>query len=353
MRFLRALFLFVPLALLMGVSAWVFNDAEKRAETWARRRFAAQTEQAALTLLNSGAARSMHRPKGLRMAGYVRELKYGYNLIDGTPSVWVEDRPGHIIYDDFAGSMIPVRTIARWGSLVLLLAMAAALWFSVRSFRRDTELRDEFLAAASHDLMTPLVCLRFGYDKAQVERLIRLVDNINDFLKLGGRRPPPRPSVFPIGRAIEAAYSIFRSQYAEEESGEVEMSGGLETKVFADETLTVQILWNLFGNELKYAAPFGKVRLETKVQAGKVSVIFRDEGPGMSWWQRVNCFRRYYRARTALESGKGGFGIGLCTAREMAHAMHGRLAVRSVRPHGCEFALTLPAPRPGNSPHAT
>jgi signal transduction histidine kinase len=58
-------------------------------------------------------------------------------------------------------------------------------------------------------------------------------------------------------------------------------------------------------------------------------------------------FDRYYRAKTVLESGKGGFGIGLCTAREFARAMGGDLSVRANSPHGCVFTLSLPsAPRP-------
>ena len=53
-------------------------------------------------------------------------------------------------------------------------------------------------------------------------------------------------------------------------------------------------------------------------------------------------FDRYYRARTALTSGKGGFGIGLCTARAFARAMGGDLSVRANRPKGCVFTLKLP-----------
>ncbi|MBQ1428690.1 MAG: sensor histidine kinase, partial [Kiritimatiellae bacterium] len=49
-------------------------------------------------------------------------------------------------------------------------------------------------------------------------------------------------------------------------------------------------------------------------------------------------------AKTVLESGKGGFGIGLCTAREFAEAMGGTLTVRANEPRGCVFTLELPAP---------
>jgi signal transduction histidine kinase len=59
--------------------------------------------------------------------------------------------------------------------------------------------------------------------------------------------------------------------------------------------------------------------------------------------QQKKAFDRYYRSRTVLESGKGGFGIGLCTAREFAEAMGGTLSVRSNTPKGCVFTLELPA----------
>ena len=45
-------------------------------------------------------------------------------------------------------------------------------------------------------------------------------------------------------------------------------------------------------------------------------------------------------------SGKGGFGIGLCTAREFARAMGGDLTVRPNDPKGCVFTLSLPLHSP-------
>lgn len=342
MRFLRSLFLFVPLMLLVAVVAWLYGSMEKRAEEWAAEKHFYSVRQAAAGLL-AAEGEAMRRPKGLRMMGTIEGRKFGYNAIGGQNCVWAEVAPGHIRFEPAEIGKVPVRRIAVWGGVAIAAAMLILWFLSIRSFRRDTELRDEFLAAASHDLMTPLVCLRFGYDKMQVERLIRLVENINGFLKLGGRRPPPVLANFPVMRAVREAYNIFKDQYEEEESGPVAITGDEALEVNADETLTVQILWNLFGNELKYAAPFGRVKAEIRAENGMVSVVFADEGPGMTWWQRRNCFNRYYRAKTAMESGKGGFGIGLCTAKELAEAMGGRLRVKPNNPRGCIFVLDLPA----------
>ena len=105
----------------------------------------------------------------------------------------------------------------------------------------------------------------------------------------------------------------------------------------------MQILWNLFGNDLKYAAPYGKVSVRFAQEGKFVKVEFVDEGQGMMPRQMKKAFDRYYRAKTVLESGKGGFGIGLCTAREFARQMCGDLTVRANTPKGCVFTLALPA----------
>ena len=76
---------------------------------------------------------------------------------------------------------------------------------------------------------------------------------------------------------------------------------------------------------------------------GMVHAAFVDEGQGMTQSQMRRAFDRYYRAKTVLEAGKGGFGIGLCTAREFARAMGGDLVVEGNAPKGCVFTLSLPA----------
>ncbi len=108
--------------------------------------------------------------------------------------------------------------------------------------------------------------------------------------------------------------------------------------------MAVQILWNLLGNDLKYAAPFGRVSARFFRDGSFAVVELADEGKGMSRREMSRAFDRYYRAKTILECGKGGFGIGLCTAREFAEAMGGSLEVRANVPRGCVFTLRLPSP---------
>lgn len=233
------------------------------------------------------------------------------------------------------------------GSFVLLL-LVGATWMGVGYFVSYVKSRDDFLAATAHDLSTPLVGIRYsiGRDdneaKVLVERLIRIVDNIKDFLKLGGKRRQPQFAVVDMARALDEAYALFREDYRDLFDGnDVEVSIDGNALAWADETMVVQILWNLLGNDLKYAAPYGAVRARI-FDAGEFVVFeLSDEGKGMGAKEMSRVFDRYYRAETVLSSGKGGFGIGLCTAREFAESMGGSLKVRVNGAKGCVFALAL------------
>ena len=230
------------------------------------------------------------------------------------------------------------------------LSLLATLYY-VRLMRE----RDDFLAATAHDLTTPLVGMRMMIGRADDEakrlneRMLLIVSNIKDFLRLGGKRRQPDLKPVDIVALTREAYRLFAADYADSEGGEVEFCGGRpvregadSTVVMADEAMTLQILWNLFGNDLKYAAPYGKVTVRFMQENGFVRVEFADEGQGLSPRQMKKAFDRYYRAKTVLKSGKGGFGIGLCTAREFARAMGGDLTVRASHPNGCIFTLSLP-----------
>ena len=248
---------------------------------------------------------------------------------------------------DFRTTFYPI------GALIALLFVAMTV-FGVRYFWKFVKSRDDFLAATAHDLTTPLVGMRMMIGRADDEakrlneRMLLIVSNIKDFLKLGGKRKKPELKPVDIVALTKEAYQLFAADYADSESGGVTFlcpppPSTSTYSVFADETLALQILWNLFGNDLKYAAPYGKVSVRFVCEGGFAKVEFVDEGQGMSPQQMKKAFDRYYRAKTVLQSGKGGFGIGLCTAREFARAMGGDLTVRANTPKGCVFTLSLSA----------
>ena len=307
-------------------------------------------------------------------SGTKRRDMWGWRALDGGRLVWVRgvgEKDGETVYVRW--TEIEERDYAFMFYLfgpMFLLVLVGITFLGARFFVDYVRSRDDFLAATAHDLTTPLVGMRYSIgrndEEAKVlnERMIRLVTNIKDFLRLGGKRPKPQRDEVDLVKCYEEAYALFREDVRDVTDGsDIPVAMGtdptkpLKNGLFAgpvpnfvavgDETLVVQILWNLIGNDLKYALPFGPVRVRFYREGGFACVEFADEGKGMSRSEMARAFDRYYRAKTVLESGKGGFGIGLCTAREFARAMGGDLTVRANSPHGCVFTLSLPAAKEG------
>ena len=343
----------VPTAILVGIGAHFVATRVPQLERNEARRvgYAYRSMAENLAAHPETADRVGERQKGWRPSGKIGGIPWGRVEAEGASVVWCQLADGRCLVKN-------VETVEKTdfalmfylGGGVVALILVLLTGFGVGMLVRLVRERDDFLAATAHDLTTPLVGMRYaiGRDDDEArrlnERMTRLVGNVKDFLKLGGRRRPPKPAAFDLAAACREAYGLFREDYRDLFDGkDVEISGEDDLTAFADETMTVQILWNLFGNDLKYAAPYGKVSVALSAEGGMVRAAFVDEGQGMTRSQMKRAFDRYYRARTALESGKGGFGIGLCTSREFARAMGGDLVVAGNAPKGCVFTLSLPA----------
>ena len=345
--FWNGVLLSLPAAMLVGVSVYFLTDKVPELIANEQRRVVQEYREKAVEAKEAGAGEEFD----FGTSGYVRgSLKnkkepYGYEecvvwyFKDGK-SYRLTVEP--IVGFDFARYFYP-------GGIVLMLLFVGMTAFGIRYFWKFVKSRDDFLAATAHDLTTPLVGMRMMIGRADDEakrlneRMLLIVQNLKDFLKLGGRRRQPDLKPVDIVALTKEAYQLFAADYEDSKGGEVEFQvSGDRLQVLADETMALQILWNLFGNDLKYAAPYGKVEVRFAADGNCVKVEFADEGQGMSPRQMKKAFDRYYRARTVLESGKGGFGIGLCTAREFARQMGGDLTVHANVPHGCLFTLSLP-----------
>lgn len=354
-RFLTyAVLICLPAAALCLLGLYFLLFEVPRIQTRERSRATREYRRAAESLAAnpSEAVYVGERRPGWRQLGKVvqgnRTLPWGHVPSGERRLVWVDDGAVTRAVSVPAEGLHEIGAWLTVGACVFLTLFVGITFCCLRFFILFARARNDFLAATAHDLTTPLVGMRYLIGRCDEdvrnlnERLLLLVGNIKDFLSLGGRRARPVCERFPIGDAFDEAYRIFAADYEEEKSGPVEVFGDPSLAVSADRTMTVQILWNLLGNDLKYAAPFGPVRVRFAAQERWLRADFIDEGQGMTPRQMRRAFDRYYRARTVLDSGKGGFGIGLCTAREFARAMGGGLSVAANSPAGCVFTLLLP-----------
>ncbi len=305
--------------------------------------------------------------------GMVPEAWMEGELIRGLKGVWDDCAWGYFAWDEeefvwcFQHGLLMGRRIEAfggassiywlWGLGAVVIGFAIILsWLLVRAFVIADQERIDFMKMVAHDLASPLVGIRMlvGKDDEAArnlnEQAIRMVENFRAFAQMN-MRSVPRFGRVDVRKVYEEAYKIFREDYRDYFDGadiEVKVDAGAADFVaWADEMMVSQILWNLLGNDLKYAAPLGRVQVEFESAANFVIVRFVDDGPGMTAREMRQAFARYYRARSARAGRASGYGIGLATGKNFARVMGGDLTVKGNVPRGCIFELRLPKVKEG------
>jgi signal transduction histidine kinase len=227
--------------------------------------------------------------------------------------------------------------------------------------------RDDFLAVASHELLTPLSALQLHVRVLEHDLVLgrnntreRLVLGLATLTRQVSRMAALVDTVFRVSgldrgqlvlepRPIDLAATV-RSAVADiESSGFVVTPDCLVTLQLReplhgswDPTRVEQIVVNLVTNALKYGE--GKpvtVSLDVDPSdGGRVSLLVADQGCGISSTEIQSIFEKFRRGQAARQT--RGLGLGLFVVRELVRAMDGEVSVSSTVGVGSTFRVSLP-----------
>ena len=109
--------------------------------------------------------------------------------------------------------------------------------------------------------------------------------------------------------------------------------------ISGDKSSLTRLMVILLDNAAKYGG--GHTELTVVPENGTVTLSVADDGAGIDAEHVDRLFERFYRADPARNS--AGYGLGLAIAHELAHALGGRLELRSELGAGTRFDFILPA----------
>jgi signal transduction histidine kinase len=248
--------------------------------------------------------------------------------------------------------------------LVALAAAAVAAGLAVRQtmeerMRRQVEdARRGLVAAASHDLRTPLASLRLlveaiddgvaGEDRDRYLREIRthvavlsdLIDDLFELSRIEAGDISWTMRQVELGDLIGDTVAAFRA--SAEERG-VHLAAELpDGKVMAeaDAEKVQRVLFNLIQNAIRHTPADGSVTVRAKGGPGGVEVEVADSGEGIPVGEGERVFEAFYRGDSAR--GEDGAGLGLAISRAIVEAHGGRIWLEDAHP-GTRVRFTLPA----------
>jgi signal transduction histidine kinase len=259
-------------------------------------------------------------------------------------------------------SPIRVSLAAAWlGLLVGAVATAATL----QGIITLSERRGAFVSAVTHELRTPLTTFRMYAEmladgmvpdaeqrqrylntlRIEADRLSHLVENVLQYARLERGRPGKRREPTTIGALLAHCQSRLADRASQAEMKLiVEVSDEeTETTLLTDSAAVEQILFNLVDNACKYAAAASDKRLHLSVatEPGRVQIVVRDHGPGISGAGRKRLFQPFSKSVHEAANSAPGVGLGLALSRRLAADLGGKLELQSPADGGAAFVLTL------------
>jgi signal transduction histidine kinase len=226
-----------------------------------------------------------------------------------------------------------------------------------RSFQQS----QRFAADASHELRTPLTIMHGeierlvqvpGTDPAVAEKLVSLqeeilrLDLITEHLLLLAR--------FDSGAAVMQRERVNLSKLITSACEDVELLSSAQRItlrtvvppdifVEGDAAHLRRALLALLDNAVRYNQPEGEISCALDVDGPQAAIHIRNTGPGIPAEARAQLFQRFFRVDQART--RGGHGLGLSLAREIARAHRGDVTLAEGDREHTEFVLTLPLAR--------
>jgi signal transduction histidine kinase len=218
-----------------------------------------------------------------------------------------------------------------------------------------------FLAAASHDLRTPLAALQAELELADDPRVsheelrialrdargdaARLADLAADLIELVAAEATGRPLVRTPTSVRDLADGVVRRLEPLARAAEVSLSiEASDAQVSLDRVRADQAIGNLVANAIAHAPRGSAVEIRAGVTAADdgsmLEVEVLDRGPGVPLEERELIFEPFQRGAGARGSGAG---LGLATARAAAEAHGGEIGVDDRPGGGTRFWMRLPA----------
>lgn len=246
--------------------------------------------------------------------------------------------------------------------IIGLFCLALVNWHfvgkSLKPIQESEEKQHAFIAAASHELRSPLAVIRTSADaiaardadpayfvdniKNECSRMSRL---IQDLLLLASAKS----NSWTLSKEQMDMDTLLLTTFERYEplcrSKQLSLLLDLPEDslpiLLGDPERISHILSVLLDNALSYAPAKSSISLKAFLQKQSLTCEVTDHGPGIPDTQKEKVFDYFYRSDSSRKD-KNHFGLGLCVAAELTRLCGGRLELSDTPGGGCTFRLMLP-----------
>ena len=261
---------------------------------------------------------------------------------------------------------ILLQRLAFFGTAFLaILALSIFSWFftgkMIAPLEENRQAQTEFIAAASHELRSPLAVILSGIsamkkaEPAEQAHLLSVIEKegtrmsllVNDMLSLSNADNHSwkmHPVPCELDTLVLDTYEKYEPLMQEHHMNfSVKLPEEELPLCSCDPERISQVLGILLDNAISYVPEHGKIRITLTQNAKGFCLSVIDNGPGIPDSAKTSVFRRFYRADSARNN-KQHFGLGLCIAYEIITLHQGTITVQDTPGGGSTFLISLYTP---------
>ena len=261
-------------------------------------------------------------------------------------------------------------TVWPWlpGTLSVVFAVAGSAFWRQTVVRRALNQADaektryqRAMQFVTHEMRTPLTAIqgsselisRYGampeakrkqmaeMINAESKRLARMIETFLSVERLSAGQMEMKQERFALSDVVDACVARARA-YAERKSIAIDVQSIPPCELKGDRELMEYAVYNLLTNAVKYSPEQTRVTVSCDDGNGdRVHLAIQDQGIGMDKKEVRRVFEKFYRTKSAEQSGELGTGIGLSIVEQIVTQHGGTIQVESEPGKGSRFTLVL------------
>ena len=214
------------------------------------------------------------------------------------------------------------------------------------------------LQDVSHELRSPLARLGFAVELAKTspdreqalgrirQEASRLATLVDELLQLTRAEGDPAARVHEEVDLRELLQEVVASCELEAEMQGCHVVSKIDTAAVltGDSELLQRACDNVLHNAIRHAPKGTAVAVELSTHDHRISISFRDHGPGVPSDELSEIFRPFYRVESDRGRASGGIGLGLAIASRAVELHQGKITARNANP-GLLVEIELPTGR--------
>lgn len=259
-------------------------------------------------------------------------------------------------YENIQFSRHELNLLKVYGSLA---SMAIKKNQQYDSAKKAIELRDMFMAMASHELRTPITVIngyiqmlykkmhnKEGIESVWVDRLYsensRLINLIKELLEVNRIRSGQIQYFWTevsVDYVCKSAVKQFRVHFPNRKIIYTNTTSSSPTYIIGDKEKLVQMVISVLDNAVKFSENDTKISLSLNFKDPNYIITITDSGVGISKDSIDQIFESFYKDEV---NKKEGIGIGLYLVKNIVEQHHGTISIKSKVNEGTNVSIKLP-----------